>query len=52
MSIKVCKCPQCRAVKNKRKNRKSKKTIRRYLKRAEKGAVRRGEHKIFFWYWA
>ena len=45
----VCTCEQCRYVKNKRKNRKSKKIIKRLMnKRLRKSDI----GKVFNYYWA
>lgn len=45
----VCKCEQCRAEKNMRKNRKLKKRIRRLMnKRLRKGK----DGEMFYFYWA
>jgi len=48
MKIIICTCEQCKGVKNKRKNRKSKAIIRRL------GNKKRGQNKdkIFNFYWA
>jgi hypothetical protein len=43
----VCRCKQCRYVKNKRKNRKLKKRIKRLLnKKRRKGF---GKYVVFYW---
>ncbi len=44
----VCKCEQCKAVKNKRKNRKKKKFIKRLLNKKR----RKSEGKAITHYWA
>lgn len=47
--IQVCTCEQCRAAKNKRKNRNLKKRIKRWLnKKRRKGE----EGEVFNYYWA
>ena len=44
-----CKCIQCKFVKNKRKNRKSKKMIKRWLNKKRRTG---NEDKIINFYWA
>ena len=46
--IHVCKCKQCKYIKNKRKNRHYKKAIKRLMNKRR----RRGEERIFNYYWA
>lgn len=49
MIIKYCRCEQCKFCKNKRKNRKLKKKIKRWLhKKVRKGK----EGEVFNFYWA
>lgn len=49
MKIVSCHCEQCKYVKNKRKNRKAKKKIKRWLnKKIRKG----GPGQVFNFYWA
>jgi len=49
MKIKVCTCEQCKFVKNKKKNRKYKKKVKRWLNKK----IRKGkEGQIFNFYWA
>lgn len=50
MKIKVCHCEQCRYVKNKRKNRKFKKKLKRYLNKLRRRDLE--DTKIYNWYWA
>lgn len=50
MKIKVCHCEQCRYVKNKRKNRKFKKKLKRYLNKLRRKDME--DIKIKNWYWA
>lgn len=46
--IKVCHCEQCKAIKNKRKNRKSKKIIKRSMNKQ-----RRNKNDCYIsYYWA
>lgn len=48
-NLKVCNCEQCKFVKNKRKNRKTKKKIKRLLnKRVRKSDLK----KVINFYWA
>lgn len=48
MKIHVCKCEQCKAVKNKRKNRDIKKIIKRLLNKRR----RKNKDKYYNHYWA
>lgn len=48
MKVKVCQCEQCKAVKNKRKNRKTKAIIRRYLNKKR----RQNKDKYVNFYWS
>jgi len=49
MKIKVCTCKQCKFVKNKKKNRKYKKKVKRWLNKK----IRKGkEGQVFNFYWA
>lgn len=50
MKIKVCHCEQCRYIKNKRKNRKFKKKLKRYLNKLRRKDME--DTKIKNWYWA
>lgn len=50
MKIKVCQCEQCKYVKNKRKNRKLKKKIKRMLNKKRRN-MKEGDKPIMF-YWA
>lgn len=44
----VCVCEQCKYMKNKRKNRRYKKVIRRLMNKRR----RRGEERVYNHYWA
>lgn len=48
--IRVCTCKQCRAVKNKRKNRKFKKKLKRLLNKQRRKSLKGG--KIITHYWS
>lgn len=49
-TIKVCHCEQCTYVKNKRKNRKLKKKIKRLMNKRRRNPLNDG--KVFNFYWA
>lgn len=48
-SIKVCKCEQCRYVKNKRKNRKQKKIVKRIINRMRRNNNLSGKRYTYYW---
>lgn len=48
MKIYICKCEQCKFVKNKRKNRKLKNIIKKLINKKR----RKGEIKYYNYYWA
>ena len=48
-TIRSCHCVQCKAIKNKRKNRKSKKLINRLLNKKRRKS---NLDKVFTFYWA
>jgi len=49
MKIKICTCDQCKGVKNKRKNRKLKKKIKRLLNKKRRKSTK---DEYFNFYWA
>ena len=48
--VRVCTCEQCRYIKNKRKNRKYKKKIKRLINKKRRNS--KLEDKPFTFYWA
>jgi len=48
IKVKVCKCEQCKFVKNKRKNRRSRKVIKRWLNKKRRKS-KDGEIHTFVW---
>lgn len=48
MKVYVCRCKECKNVKNKRRNRKMKAIIKRLCNKKR----RAGKEKYFNWYWA
>jgi len=47
--IKVCKCRQCKAVKNKTKNRKFKRKIKRLLNKKRRNNQNNGKALTHYW---
>ena len=48
--VRVCHCEQCRGVKNKRKNRKLKKRIKRMMNKKRRNP--KNDNKVITFYWA
>lgn len=49
IKIKVCRCEKCHNSKNKQKNRKYKKKVKRYLNRKWRNICHDGTMEVFYW---